>query len=123
MEELSAEVINFFKDDKEVIELQGRIKDAQKVHDETKARRTTEEGKLKEIEERHRQLQKELYMYKLTTELETLNCDINKEQGLYDRCCAKRKHVEQESERIHKSKSDLKLVINIFFIENKSFLL
>lgn len=104
MEELSVEVLNYFKDDEEVVELQERIKNAKKVHDETKARRTSEEGKLKEIEEKHQQLQKELYVYTLTNELEILKSDIKKEQCLYDRCYAKRKQMENESERLHKSK-------------------
>lgn len=106
MEDLSIEELDCLKDDEEIAQLQGRIENAQKVHDETRARWTLEERKLKDVEEKHKQIQKEFYMCKLTHKLEKLESDIKKEQGLYDSCSAKRKHVEEESERLFKSKSD-----------------
>lgn len=104
MEEFSKEVLESFKSDKEILDLQERIKIARKTRDDTKAKRAHEEGKLKEVEEEHKQKQKQLYLYKLTNELEVLNSDITKEQQLYDSCYAKRKHIQNESDRLDKSK-------------------
>ena len=104
MEVLSKETINSFQSDKDVVELQEQIKQAQKAHDETKGKRTHEEQRLKKVREDYKQIQKQFYVFTLTSELQILQGNIRKEEELYESCQAKRKRIENESERLSKSK-------------------
>ena len=56
------------------------------------------------MDEEHKHIQKQLYIYQLMNKLDSVEDDIKKEQNLYDSTHAKRKQMENETERVNKSK-------------------
>ena len=93
-----------FQNDTDILELKNKIKNTQDTYVKTRKRCTHEEEKLKKVEEEHKHIQKQLYICQLMNELDSLEDDIKKEQNMYDSTHAKRKQMENETERLNKSK-------------------
>ena len=93
------ETCHNFQNDTDILELENKIKNAQDIYIKTRKRCACEEEKLKKVEEEHKHIQKQLYICQLMNELDSLEDDIKKEQNLYDSTHAKRKQMENETDR------------------------